>query len=195
MNVIGLTGSVGSGKSTIGKLLEEHFSVKLLMTDQIGHLAMAPGTSSYDKIVSVFQREILKEDQTIDRGKLSEIVFADAGKLEQLNGIIHPWVKDYLKETIETEKQAGRYEYCVIESAILFQTQLDQMCDHVWYVDTEDSVRRQRLKQSRGYTDAKIDSILKEQEENEQLKTRCQYVIENNGELSSVLSQLEKLVV
>lgn len=195
MKIIGLTGSVGSGKSTVGALMEKNFSVKMRMTDNIGHLAMEPGQDSYQKIVEYFGTDILREDESIDRNRLSGIVFSDVSKLEVLNGIIHPWVKAYLGRDIEEEQKSQRFSYYVIESAILFQTRLDSMCTEVWYVDAKEEIRRDRLKKNRGYSDEKVDAIMRQQRENEQWKLHCDRMIENNRDETSILEQLENYLV
>lgn len=195
MKIIGLTGSVGSGKSTVGTLMEKNFSVKMMMTDNIGHLAMEPGQESYEKIVAHFGKGILREDKTIDRNQLSQIVFSDDVQLRVLNGIIHPWVKAYLRKDIEKQQAKQDVSYYIIESAILFQTELDSMCTEVWYVDAKEEIRRERLKKNRGYSDEKVDSIMRQQQENEKWKLQCQKIIENNQDENSILEQLEKYLV
>lgn len=192
MQVIGLTGSVGSGKSTVGSWLEENFSVKLVMTDLLGHKAMETGTECYDAMVNKFGSRILDGDGRINRTKVSEIVFKDTEQLTWLNGIVHPWVKDYLKTNIEKEKECGKYDFYLLESAILFQTELDEMCDQVWYVDVNDQVRRERLKENRGYADEKIDSILEKQKENENFKKKCHLIIHNDKDKAYVLAQVRE---
>lgn len=186
---------VGCGKSTVGKLMQDNFSVKLMITDELGHLAMKKGSSGYVKIVNLFGREILTEQEEIDRKVLGEIVFRNNDKLKKLNDIIHPWVKHYLAEDMEKEKQAERYRFYVIESAILFESGLDAVCQENWYVDTMDDIRRERLKVSRGYSDEKIEAILANQKEKTYFTDHCDYVIENNGNLEDVLLQIEKLLV
>lgn len=195
MKIIGLTGGVGSGKSTVGKIMQENFSLKLVMTDALGHLAMKVGTESYKKILSEFQADILQENGEIDRKKLGEIVFKDENKLDKLNQIIHPWVIEYLKKDIEEEKKRKQYQYYVMESAILFQSHLDCLCQEKWYVDAKEEIRRQRLKDSRGYSDEKIDNIFKTQEENEQYKLQCEVEISTNNGEQSILPQLEQFLV
>lgn len=192
MKLIGLTGCVGSGKSTVGKKMQEHFSVKLVMTDDVGHLAMEPGTESYQNIINTFGMDIKNLDGKIDRAKLSQIVFNSREKLEQLNNIIHPWVKEYLRKSIQEERAKAQCTYYVIESAILFQSGLHEICDEIWYVDAEEEIRRERLKNSRGYTDEKIDSILKNQKENEALKKQCNVIISTNAGEDSIMPQLKK---
>lgn len=195
MKIIGLTGTVGCGKSTIGKLMQDNFSVKLMMTDTLGHLAIKKGSSGYDKAVKLFGNEILTEQEEIDRKILGRIVFENKEKLNKLNGIIHPWVKYYLSEDITKEIQLSRYQFYVIESAILFETGLDKMCQESWYIDTQDDIRRERLKVNRGYSDEKIELILSNQREKNFFMEHCDYIIENNRNISDVLQQIKKLLV
>lgn len=195
MKVIGLTGGIGAGKSTIGALMEEKFSVRLLMSDHIGHLAMNKGENGYYDIIKAFGREILTGQEEIDRQKLSSIVFDNQKKLEQLNGIIHPWVRNYVEKEIEKERNAERYKYFVLESAILLESGFDNICDEVWYVDADEEIRRKRLKESRNYSDKKINDIFESQRKVRNFKDRIHQIIENNDDMESVCSQLEKLLV
>lgn len=191
MKIIGLTGSVGSGKSTVGTWISENYFAKMVMTDKLGHKAMEPGQTSYEKIVETFGKDIVLEDGSIDRKKLGNIVFADSAKLEMLDNIIHPWVKQYLREDIKKEQENGTYDFYIMESAILFQTNLDESCDEIWFVDVSDEVRRKRLKESRGYTDEKIDDILKKQSENVAYKQKCNLVLLNDKDKDYVLEQFK----
>ena len=195
MKIIGLTGSVGSGKSTVGKCMEEHFGIKLQMTDEIAHLVYKKNTDSYEKIIQLLGTDILDSTGEIDRKKVADKVFLDKKLLEQLNAIIHPWVKEYLRKDIEHEKSIERFGYYIIESAIMFQTGLDHMCDEVWYVDAEDAIRRKRLKSDRGYSDEKIDGIMAHQSSNDRMKEQCKHVIDNNGDKTVLVEQLQKLLV
>lgn len=195
MKIIGLTGTVGCGKSTVGKLMQDNFSVKLVMTDKLGHFAMKRGNSAYEKVVNLFGSEILTETGEIDRKILGNIVFENKEKLDKLNGVIHPWVKQYLQEDIAKETQLGRYQFYVIESAILFETGLNDMCEENWCIDTCNEIRKERLKVSRGYSDEKIASILSNQGEKNYFMEHCDFIIENNRSLDDVLRQIEKLLV
>lgn len=195
MQIIGLTGSIGSGKSTVGKMMEKGFSVKLVMTDNLGHKMMEKGTVGYKEIISVFGEDILDEDGNIDRNLLGKIVFQDEEKLQGLNHIIHPKVREYLEKDIKKEQEAGKYKYYVMESAILFQSGIDELCHECWYVDAEETVRRKRLMENRGYSSSKIDAIMEKQIENEKYKMSCKQKIDNNHDLQAICDKLEKLLV
>ena len=192
MQVIGLTGGVGCGKSTVAAVLRDVFGAVLLITDEIGHLAMKPGEKSYDAIVGTFGEDICREDGTIDRNLLGAKVFGDEEALEKLNGIIHPFVKEYIARVMEKEQENDGL--LVIESALLLETGLDLLCGQVWYVQAAEEVRRRRLKDSRGYTDEKMDAIMKEQLPEEVFLARSHVVLHNNGDVAAIREQIELLL-
>ena len=195
MKIIGLTGGIGSGKSTVGKRMEQLGTVKLQMTDEIGHIALEQGTESYNSIIENFGNSFLRENGEIDRSLLSQIVFGNQDKLEMLNSIIHPWVFEFLRKDIDKTQKENKYLYYVVESAILFQTGLDRICEEIWYVDADEEIRRKRLQENRGYNVKKIDSIMEQQKENDGFKKQCQVLILNNGELTEVDTQIKKFLM
>ena len=194
MKVIGLTGGVGTGKSTVVEMAEKKPFVKAVKADEVGHLAMQIGQSAYETIVATFGTEILMEDKTINRKRLAEIVFSDKEKLNILNGIIHPFVRLYIEKEIEQAKKSGVYRYFIIEAAILLQTGYQEICDEIWVVITKEALRRERLKQSRGYSEEKITSIMKEQMSDEEFLKYATVAIENNGEIEKVQRKLDLLL-
>lgn len=192
--VIGLTGGVGSGKSTIGKLMVEKFGVTLVVSDEVGHLCMEIGEDAYEKILENFGEDILDENRKIDRKKLSSLVFGNEEKLKILNNIIHPAVRQYVENKINEMKEKEE-PYLVLESAILLQAGFGDLCDEIWYVQVSEQTRRERLRLSRGYSDEKIDSILKNQWSNKEFLEQTDKRIWNEGNLSAVVQQIEKLLV
>ena len=92
MRVIGVTGGVGAGKSTVLGIMEEDFQAYVIQADQLGHILMEPGEECYDAVIALFGKEIIKKDKTIDRRRISDVVFTDKDMLLKLNGIIHPAV-------------------------------------------------------------------------------------------------------
>lgn len=192
MKVIGITGGVGAGKSEILSYLKEHCNCRILMADRLAEELEQPGQDCYDQLLALLGREILQEDGRIDRKKMAARVFADKSLLEAVNAMIHPAVKQAILQIIRDEKEAARRDYLFIEAALLIEDGYAEIVDELWYIHTEEKVRRQRLKASRGYTDEKIDSILREQLSEEEFYGHCHYVIENSGSLESVYEQLDK---
>ncbi len=192
MRVIGITGGVGAGKSRILSYLQEHTSCRVIIADQVAHGLEEPGGVCYGRIVSLLGRGILSEDGRIDKGKMAAEIFGDRRLLEQVNRIVHPAVKDYIMEAISAERQVGRIDYLFLEAALLIEDGYGQIVDEMWYIHTDEEVRRDRLKASRGYTDDKIDSIMRGQLSAEEFRRRCSVVIDNSGTLESVYKQIDK---
>lgn len=192
MKVIGITGGVGAGKSEILKYLKEKHHAMVVEADKVGHLLMEPGGACYYSIVEKFGSSILNGDQTINRGKLAKIVFADAALLEALNKIIHPRVKAHIVSEIAKERAYHRTEIFVIEAALLLEDHYDVICDEIWYIDTDMEIRAKRLKETRGYDDEKIAGIMANQKSPEEFRMACQAVIDNSGSLTETFAQIDR---
>ena len=162
MRVIGVTGGVGAGKSTVLGIMEKDFGAYVIQADQIGHILMEPGEECYDAVIGLFGKETIKKDKTIDRKRISDVVFTDKEMLLKLNGIIHPAVKSRILRLIQEQREAGR-EICVVEAALFLEEKYQEFCDEVWYVYTEEEVRIQRLMESRGYSREKSLGIIRNQ--------------------------------
>ena len=192
MKVIGITGGVGAGKSEILSYLKEHCNCRIVMADRLAEELEQPGQDCYNQLMALFGPNILQEDGRIDRKKMAARIFPDKSLLEAVNAIIHPAVKQAILQIIWDEKETARLDYLFIEAALLIEDGYAEIVDELWYIHTEEEVRRQRLKASRGYTDEKIDSILREQLSEEEFYRHCHYVIEHSGSLDSVYEQLDK---
>lgn len=187
--VIGLTGGVGCGKSTVMEILQREYGAKLLIADDIGHVVMEKGHPAYDAVREQFGEGILCEDGSIDRGALAQLVYADERKLNQLNAIIHPCVVEEISEKL----QEWRTEpLIVLETAILFETGCDAFCDEIWGIHTNREIRIKRLMESRGYTREKAESIMKQQMGEEEYQKRCHRVLPNNGDRMDLEQRLSK---
>lgn len=185
---------MGAGKSEILTYLKERCNCRVIMADRLAETLEEPGQECYRQLVALLGGEILQADGRIDRQKMAARIFADSKLLTAVNEIIHPAVKEYILKTIETEKAADALEYLFIEAALLIEDGYDRIVDELWYIHADVDVRRQRLKDARGYSDEKIDSILKGQLSEEAFYRHCPVVIENSGTLESVYQQInEKL--
>lgn len=194
MKIIGLTGGVGCGKSTVAGIIKENFHAKVLIADDIGFEIMQPGHECYDEIVKYFGKEIVKDDKTIDRPKLASIVFVNKDELNKLNQMVHPRVKDYIKNEIKKAELEG-FDYVFIESAIILEAGYEDICDEFWYVTANEMTRRKRLMESRGYTMEKIDSIMKNQKNEEEYIQKCQVILDNNDDMKKIFTQIKNILV
>lgn len=194
MRVIGVTGGAGSGKSEVLRLLETHFNAHVIMADDVARKLSEKGGVSYASIVSYFGSGILDEYEEIDRKKLASIVFGHPELLEKLNSFTHPEVKLAIQKEISEVRAAGECGFVVVEAALLIEAGYDDVCDEFWYVYTDEPIRRQRMKESRGYSDEKIDSIIKNQLSEDEFRKACRRVIVNNTTLEDVRLQLEAIL-
>lgn len=195
MKVIGLTGGIGSGKSLVANILRDKYGAYLLETDRIAKEQMEPGGVSYQEIIEYIGREIVAEDGTIDRVKLAQIIFEDKEKRLKINQITHPKVLTEVQRIIGEMRKQEIYPYLIIETALMIEAQYDFICDEIWYVFTPEDVRRSRLKESRSYSDEKIDSIFANQSKEETFRQAYSKVIENVGDIRNLEEQIDKLIL
>ena len=191
MRVIGVTGGVGAGKSTVLGILEKEFDAYVIQADLLGHVLMEPGEECYDAVIALFGKEIIKKDKTIDRRRISDVVFTDKDMLLKLNGIIHPAVKQRILRLISEQREAGR-KLCVVEAALFLEERYQEFCDEVWYVYTEEEIRIQRLMESRGYSRDKSLGIIRNQVSDQVFRENTDYVIENNGDLEDTRRKIRE---
>lgn len=191
MITIGITGGVGAGKSTVLDFLEEKYQAYVMKADEIGHLVMEPGQACYEPVIALFGKQVIKNDKTIDRRQVSDVVFSHPEMLEKLNQIIHPAVKQYIREQLGQKKQQGQ-KVCVVEAALLLEDHYQEFCDTIWYIHTDKEIRIQRLMENRGYTREKSVSIIASQAEESFFRTHADYVVINNGDFAQTRQQIEE---
>ena len=192
MKVYGITGGAGTGKSEVIKMLQQNFGGCVIMSDEVARELMQKGNISYQLIVEYFGRDILMDDGEIDRKKLADHVFNNKEALEKLNSMTHPYVKDEIRKLIAEAEASGECRFVALESAILLECGYEDICDEFWYVYTKPEIRRQRMKETRNYSDEKVDSVMRNQQPDEVFFEQCSFVIKNNTTLSDVYAQLKK---
>ena len=193
MKVIGITGGVGSGKSRVLSYLEEKHHAVICQADHVAWELQKPGQECYLEIVEHFGTCILNEDKTINRKALGQIVFGNDAQLQVLNAIMHPAVKCEIQKRISEEKANGRKLF-FLEAALLIEEHYEEICDELWYIYTSEQIRRQRLKESRQYSDEKIDAIMATQLSEEMFRKACKNVIENNSTFEETGAKLDDAI-
>ena len=191
MITIGITGGVGAGKSTVLDFLEERYQAYVMKADEIGHLVIEPGQACYEPVTALFGKQVIKEDKTIDRRQVSDVVFSHPDMLERLNEIIHPAVKRYIRRQLELKRQQGQ-KICVVEAALLLEDHYQEFCDTIWYIHTDQEIRIRRLMENRGYTREKSISIIASQAPEEFFRANADYVVVNNTDLKETWQQIEE---
>jgi dephospho-CoA kinase len=188
--VYGITGGAGTGKSEVMRLLREEFGGFTILSDDVARQLTRKGNISYKQIVEHFGEEILGEDGEIDRTRLAAIVFNDKEALNQLNSMTHPYVREEIHRLIREAKESGLYRFAALESAILLDAGYENECDEFWYVYTDPEIRRARMKETRGYSDERVDAVMKSQGNDKENMKKCDFVIINNTTLEEVKRQL-----
>lgn len=179
MKVLGITGGVGSGKSEVLNYLKGAYDACVCQMDETAKELQKKGTDCFRRIVEQFGTGVIGPDGELDRAELGRIVFADEAQLKRLNAIVHPEVIRWVREDIARQAEEGRALY-VVEAALLPDVG-SELCDELWYIYAEESVRRERLKASRGYTDGKITQMILSQPAEEKFRSVCTAVIDNSG--------------
>lgn len=192
MKVIGITGGIGSGKSEILSYLKGRTNCRIIIADYVAHELEKQGGVCYERIVALLGEGILEADGEIDKAKLAACIFADKNLLAQINEIVHPAVKKYIIAEIAKERKAEKYDYLFIEAALLIEDGYEEIVDEMWYIHADKKVRRDRLRASRGYSEEKIDNIMREQLPEEEFYRHCPIVIDNSKQLIDAYEQIDK---
>lgn len=186
--VIGLTGNIGVGKSTVMALLAE-LGAAGIDADKVAHEVMAPGQPAYDQIVARFGPQIAPDGGPIDRLRLGQIVFSDPAALADLEAIVHPAVFQVIQRRV-AEADAP---VVVIEAIKLLEAGLSrQLCQQVWVVTAPRAQQIQRLMRTRGLSEADAALRIDAQPPQSAKVAQADVVIENDGSLDEVRAQVEQ---
>jgi len=173
MVILGLTGSIGMGKSTAAGMFR-YLGVPVHDADASVHRLMVPGGAAFDPIISVFP-DVLK-DGRIDRQMLGAIVFADSDALKRLEAVLHPLVRAEENRFLKLNRLAQR-SLIVLDIPLLFETAGEKRCDHVAVVLAPKFVQRQRVMARSGMTDAKFSAILAKQMPDREKRRKADFII------------------
>lgn len=182
MNRIGLTGGIATGKSTVAAMWAQHPEVAIIEADHLVHEAYQPGTTTHAAVVRQFGSGILNPDQTINRQRLGELVFADEQKRLVLNQIVHPVVREMWKKRVRELSEAQRTQAIVAVIPLLFEVGAETEFDYVVTVGCSDAVQRARLL-ARGLTPDRAEARILSQWPLRVKLDRADFVIWNNGAL------------
>ena len=191
MKVIGITGGVGAGKSVILDYIEKNYNARVLKADDIAHDLMEPGTGCYESLKRILPRQAFSENGHLNRLVLAQMMFERENLRNEINGIVHPAVKVYIIDAIAKEREIGALDHLVVEAALLIEDHYDEICDELWYIFTSRENRKQRLMESRGYSQEKVEQIFASQLGEEEYRRHCKVVIDNNGTMEAAFLQID----
>jgi dephospho-CoA kinase len=185
MKTIGLTGGIGSGKSTVSQILAE-LGAFVIDADKVGHEIYLPGKEAWHQLTTAFGRDILAPDQTIDRKKLGALVFGSDDARKKLNGIVHPLMFQDIDRRIKAKRAEGFTKAIVVEAAILIEANWLPLADEVWLVVTNKNAVIDRVATQRGMAAKEAEARIASQLSDSERREYAQIVIENDGSLEAL---------
>lgn len=192
MKLFGLTGGIASGKSTVAKILRQ-LGAAVVDADQLSREVVAPGHDGWKEIVATFGDEVLQADQSLDRQKLRTIIFNNPEARKQLEAIIHPRVRGLAEQRIREHTAAG-FELVVYEVPLLFEGKIHEWLRPVILVACDLTIQRQRLQQRDNIDATAAQKIIDAQMSLAEKRKLADYVIENDGDLADLESQVRAVV-
>lgn len=186
--VIGLTGGIASGKSTVAKMLKNMGAV-IIDADEIGHSILNIGSKAYKDVVEYFGIEYLNSDGTLNRKKLGEHVFADEKELQTLNDITHKFILEKIFKDIE--KSNG---VVIVDCALLIETGIYRNVDEVWLVTANNNERIKRIMSRNGLSRESAIKRISAQLPDEEKAKYANAVIENNGSINELYDKLKSII-
>lgn len=188
MLLVGLTGNIGSGKSTVAQMFSER-GATIIDADILARRAVEVGTAAYGKIVARWGARVLAPDGHLDRGAVRRIVFADHDQLEELNQIVHPEVERLRVRLIEQARRRGD-QVVICDIPLLFERHMTDRFDRIVLVDASRALRLERLVKDRDLRETEAMDMIAAQMPAELKRARADYIIENDG----TFAQLERRV-
>ncbi len=188
MLIVGLTGGIGSGKSTVAKLFAEK-GITVIDTDQLARDLTLPGQTALNKIIAEFGKNILLPDQTLNRAQLRQQIFTDPSKRRWLEDLLHPLIRAETKRLIESAKSP----YCIVVIPLLFETQANPLINRTLVVDATEEQQIKRAKTRDHLSEKEIQAVINTQVTRQHRLNNTDDIISNNGELKDLIDQVEKL--
>ncbi|CAE6893187.1 Catalyzes the phosphorylation of the 3'-hydroxyl group of dephosphocoenzyme A to form coenzyme A [Vibrio sp. B1REV9] len=187
--VIGLTGGIASGKTTVANLFKQQFSIDIVDADIVAREVVEPGTPGLNAIIHHFGQDIVRSDQTLDRSKLRERIFSNPEEKAWLNALLHPIIREKMIEDL----QQVTSEYALLVVPLLIENKLDSLCDRVLVVDVAAETQISRTVKRDNVSEEQACAILASQASREQRLALADDVVKNNPNDPNLLLQITDL--
>ncbi|WP_318499372.1 dephospho-CoA kinase [Photobacterium leiognathi] len=187
--VIGLTGGIGSGKTTVANLFADTYGIDIIDADIVAREVVEPNTFGLNAIVEKCGKEILLEDGTLHRAKLRDAIFSQPELKTWLNNLLHPLIREKMQQDINQSQSP----YCLLVVPLMVENNLQTMTHRLLVVDVDEQVQIQRTQQRDNVSIEQIKNILASQASREQRLDAADDVITNNGDNKALISQVEQL--
>ncbi len=191
MLVIGVTGNIGSGKSTVCRILAK-LDATIIDADKLGHETYKPYSQAWQEMVAAFGKDIIRADGEIDREKLGRIVFSQPDALAHLNQIVHPKAYRLAQDKIETCRHQGA-KAVALEATLLIEAEWTDLVNKIWLVIAPESIVVQRLTPQEGRNESQILARLKSQMPAEEKMKYANELIYNDGNISQLEARVTEL--
>jgi len=192
MLTIGLTGGIGSGKSTVTQIIGE-FGAPILDADKVAHTTYAPGGPAYDAVIAAFGADIVAADRTIDRKKLGAIVFGKPEQLNKLTSIVWPATFESIRRNVADLRASGAKLPIVVEAAILIEANWQPLFDEIWLVRAPREQVVDRIESQRGLKPSETEARIRAQLSDEERGKQATLIIENNGSIEELHELLKEV--
>lgn len=189
MYVIGLTGGIASGKSTVARFFREH-DVPIIDADILGHRTYEPGSDTFAAVVRTFGDELVAPDGAIDRKVLGGKVFGRPDELKKLTDIVWPGIRRLASEALSEFETAGNH-LAVLEAAVLFEAGWQDLTDEIWVVTVDPDIAVERLAARNGLNPEDARARIASQLSNDERAAQADIVIENNSDLEVLDQRIE----
>ncbi|WP_162045547.1 dephospho-CoA kinase [Vibrio taketomensis] len=187
--VIGLTGGIASGKTTVANLFRDQYAIDIVDADVVAREVVEPGSAGLHAISARYGKNILWDDGTLNRAALREIIFTDIKEKQWLDSLLHPMIR----ESMQIQLQQVQSEYALLVIPLMVENNLQQLADHILVVDVDEEIQIQRTVNRDGVSREQAESILRSQASRAERLAIADDVITNSSQNQQLLPQVAKL--
>jgi len=190
MNIIGITGTSGAGKSTICEILEREYDVRIINADKVARKLSKKGTKYLEEISNKFGKDILDEQGELKRKKLADIIYSSSKKREELNNCTFKYIK---KEILNLIKKENEVFTIIIDAPLLFECELDKLCNVIIGVISKKELQIERIVARDNIDYEHAEKRINAQASNQKYISKCDEIIENNNNINDIEEKIKRI--